>query len=645
MKSRDPAGDNASDRFLDYVKDIKSRDARWYLDEYKSERAKRVNMAADRCWHDSRGRRDDYARYWAMYMNQPIIGLTPRRFTRHTMGLARRKLSLNACRSVCDAYVAKVTNQNPRVSFSCNGATWDTRQRAKRLENFNDGMLYEQNAYELGRQLELDAAVVGTAVQLTLPMGEGKDARIVYERDSASAFFCDDEAAYNGDPREMYRRKWMDRLQAMAQWPDAAEAIAKANRQGEQTAGEAEDGQGTTDTVCITWAWHLPAGRGIWGHGGTDTGDGMLVITCGDAVVCEEPCTRYPFEFLYVSKPAHGVWGDGFVSQLMPIQIEIDTLLNMIRVSMKAGASLRWLIEKSSAVNVMHLSDQAGSAIGYSGTAPMPVTPPAVAQEVYLHLDRLWQRAFEVPGISQLSAQSQKPAGLNSGKALQTYADIESERFQVAFHLYQTLFLRMARQTIALARELSDENPSFMVKVIRRKTMKTVRWADANLNDDDFAMKEYATSAFALTPEARMQQVQDSLNSGSPLITPKEARRLLNDPDLDAFDARADASYNLVMDQIEDILEHGKYSPPVDKMDLQEALKEAQFAWLDAYRSECPQERLDMLDTWIQQVIDLTPPLPPPPMPMPMPGMPPGPGPVGAPAPMQMPAPPMAAAA
>lgn len=602
---------------------LKNRDQRWYLDEFKSDRAKRVNAVADRLWNDSRGRREDYARYWSMYLNYPITNLTPRRFSYRTMQLANRKLTFNGCRAVCDAYVAKVTNQSPRVSFSTSGATWEVRQKGKRLEQFNDGMLYEQDMYAVGRMLETDAAVTGTAVIITLPDGEGENALIRYERDGAEDYFCDDVEADGKDPRCFYRRKEVDRLRAMAMFPEKAAEIAQSNRQPENQLGErAPRGTGETDSVIITWAWHLPSGMGPWGRDGTDTGDGMLVITCGDVLVLEEPCTHYPFEFLYVSEPSHGVWGDGFVAQLMPMQFELDELLQMIRLAMR-GSSVRWIVDRSSQVNPLSISGIPGSQIGYNGGAPpTAVTPPAVAPEVYQHLDRIWQRMFEVPGISQLSAQSQKPAGLNSGKALQTYADIESERFQVSYHLYQTLFLRLARQTIALARELADENPNFMVKCLTRKTMKAIKWADADLDDNDFAMKEYATSAFALTPEARMQQIQDSLNSGSPLISPREGRRLLKDPDIDAFDDLKDASYNLVMDQISDILEEGEFSPPVPQMDLNEAIELGQFSWLEALRQGCPQDRLDMLEDWIQQAIDLQP--PPPAPPAPPPGAPPG---------------------
>jgi hypothetical protein len=632
---------------------LKDRDQRWYLDEFKdvatgpgvdSLRAKKVNEVADRHWRDSRGRREDYARYWSMYLNEPVRGLTPRRFTRRTMTMARRKLSFNGCRAVPDAYVAKVTNQDPRVSFVTDGGTWEVRQRAKALERFNDGMLYEQDVHEAGRMLELDAAVVGTAVYIAIDDGEGKDARILYERNDAGAYFCDDEDAHDGDPRCFYRRRWVDRLRAMAMFPDKAAEIAASDRRTEGSAGDDEPSGSKTDTVCLTWAWHLPSGMGVWGRDGVDTGDGMLVVTCGKVKVLEVASTRYPFEFLYVTKPSHGVWGDGFVQQLMPMQWELDDLLRMTASSMKMSG-LRIAVDSTANINTMSIAGIPNAVLKFTDKPPIPMVWPAVAPEVYQQMDRIWQRMFEVPGISQLSAQSQKPAGLNSGKALQTYADIESERFQVSFRLYQGFFLRLARQTIALAREIADENTDFMVKCVTRKTMKAVKWADANLCDDDFAMKEYATSAFALTPEARMQQIQDSLNSGSPLISPQEGRRLLNDPDLDAFDALKDASYNLIMDQISGILEEGKFSPPVPKMNLNDgddsALTLGQFHWLEALRDGCPQDRLDMLDDWIAQVNDL---IPPPPAPSaPPPGMPPGPmsatpppgPPMAPPAPMQ----------
>ena len=663
------------------IDSLKSQDCRWYLDDFsdgplddngrpavvegqQSLRAQKVNEAADRHWRDSRGRREDYARQWSMYYNQPVRGLTPRRFTRRTMTLSRRKLSFNGCRAMPDAFVAEVTDQDPRVKFLTTGGTWAVRQKCKRLEKFNDGMLAEQDVYEQGRLLMLDAAVCGTFVYATDAEGEGDGTRIVYHRDGAGSYFCDDEGAHDGDPREFYRRRWPDRLVAMAMFPHAAADIAKSDRRTEGSLGDDEPSGSKTDSVCITWAWHLPSGMGVWGRDGVDTGDGMLVITCGNVIVYEGPITRYPFEFGYVTKPPHGVWGDGIVAQLMPMQWELDDLLRMVSNSMRMSG-LRIACDTEANINVQSIAGMPNTKLSFSnGKPPIPMVWPAVAPEVYQQIDRIWGKMAETIGQSQAQAQGDAPPGINSDRQLQTTMVITSRRKQVSFKLYQNFFLRLARQTLAMAAEVAAVNPGFMVKSVTRNTMRAIRYLDAHLDADDFTIQSYATSAFANRPEAKMQEIQDSLNSGSPLISPTEGRRLLNDPDLDAFDALKDASYNLIMDCISDILEKGEYQSPVAEMNLDQGgdsgLTLAQFSKLEAIRDGLLKEKRDgdipsgiervaMLDDWIAQVNDLLPPPPPPAPPMMHPGMPPGmpmpgapPG-AGPPPPMAQPAPPMAA--
>jgi hypothetical protein len=660
---------------------LRNRDSRWYLplpgeddvDDFfvkgddgevtrtidqrgmDQMRATKINQCAGRLWELSRPRRDNYARYWGLYSNMPLPGLTPRKFNQRIAAMARGRLSLNACAAVSDSFTAKVTNQRPKVTFSANSAgsengdTWDLMQRAETLEKFNDGMLYENDFYETGAQLESDCPVFGTAVVIVAPEGETPEQTITYKRDWAFSFFCDDVEAYSGDPRCMYRREWMDRLVAMHLWPEFAEEIASATTDREDDSEDSVDDDGMTDTVCLTWAWHLPSGKGVWGHGGTDTGDGMMCLTIGNVLVDKQPCTRYPFEFLYIERPKNGVWGRGLVEQIQGIQYELDKIGRMIQEAMQFS-SLRFWIPSGANVNSLYLTDIVASGIPYDGPEPpTAITPPAVAPEVYQREAFLYQKAFEITGVSQLTAQSQKPAGLNSGKALETYADIESERFSVAFRQYQHLFLRLARQTIALCRELADENPDFAIKSITHKTMSVVKWADAAMNDNDYAMKEYATSVFAETPEARLQQIQDSLNSGSPLITPAEGRMLTRDPDLEAFDSLKFASYNLAQGMISDILNGRPVRSPVSQMQLQDgpdgpgAITLGQLTWLRAYGAMTAggkqpsaenQAKLDKLSAWVDQAIAQLPPPPPPPpppAPPPPPMMPaaPAPAPVG----------------
>ena len=97
---------------------LKARDARWYLPEFEAVRAEKITAVANRLWDDNRARRDNYARYWGLYSNLPLPGLTPRRMNQRMHALGRNKLSLNGIQSAADTYVSKITSQRPRVSFS-----------------------------------------------------------------------------------------------------------------------------------------------------------------------------------------------------------------------------------------------------------------------------------------------------------------------------------------------------------------------------------------------------------------------------------------------------------------------------------------------------------------------------------------------
>jgi hypothetical protein len=49
-----------------------------------------------------------------------------------------------------------------------------------------------------------------------------------------------------------------------------------------------------------------------------------------------------------------------------------------------------------------------------------------------------------------LSAAAQKPAGLDSGKALREYNDIESDRFMTIGQAYERYYLQLAKLDISV---------------------------------------------------------------------------------------------------------------------------------------------------------------------------------------------------
>jgi hypothetical protein len=243
-------------------------------------------------------------------------------------------------------------------------------------------------------------------------------------------------------------------------------------------------------------------------------------------------------------------------------------------------------------------------------------------------LDRLYERAFETVGISQSAAQSTKPAGLESGEALNAYADIQTQRFKPCYELYQRFFLRAGRQVLTLARDIAEKHPNYEVKAVGKASMSTIKAADVLLEDNEFSLELYPTNAFADDPAARLQQVQTLLGAG--LLDPSSAKRLLDMPDLQTEQDFENASYDLVQRMISKMLNDGEYIAPEPFMQLVDetdggpgAIRLVQHAYLSAQLDEgVEEERLELLRRWLTTAQAM---VSPPPAPAPANAAPPGP--------------------
>ena len=111
----------------------------------------------------------------------------------------------------------------------------------------------------------------------------------------------------------------------------------------------------------------------------------------------------------------------------------------------------------------------------------------------------------------------------------------------------------------------------------------------------------------------------------SGMISPQDGRRLLDLPDLEEYESYEDASYNVIMQSIGKIINDGDYQAPDKYMDLGDAIRRCQMAYLKARSNKVPEDRLGLLRRWMDQCNGLIPKPPPPPMPPPPgPGMAPG---------------------
>tara|TARA_R100000951_G_scaffold99916_2_gene90485 strand:+ start:6866 stop:8680 length:1815 start_codon:yes stop_codon:yes gene_type:complete len=532
------------------------------------------------------GREQDNVAHMSLYGNAHYtdmasfgdMGSTPN--TNH-------RVTLNIIQSMCDTVTAKVAKARPRATYLTHGGNWSMQKKAKLLERFTDGQFYSTDIYSIAPQVFMDACVFGTGC-MYIYQGDGK---IEVERVFPGEILVDDHESRYAKPRQMFRRKIMAKDVLVGMFPEAEKKINEAVSYGE---GHSEY-KASEQVECIE-AWHLPCYDGAK--------DGRRVIAIENCTLLDEPWERseFPFVFIRWSNRLMGFWGQGLAEQLTGLQLEINNLLSMIQEQMHL-ATPKVFVENGSEIVPGHLNNEIWGIVKYNGTPPQMVAPRTTSPEIFAHLDRLYSRAYEIAGVSQLAAQSKKPSGLDSGVALREFQDIETERFMIVAQHYEKLFLEAAEQMIGLAREISKNGNAYEVLSHGDKDIQSIKWSDIDLKRDQYVMKVYPTSLLPTTPAAKLQKVIEMVQAG--MIDNQEARGLLDYPDLEAVNQLATASSDGIKLMIEDMVEHGRYHPPEPFMNLSMAIAMIQSAYLRAKINNAPEENLDLLRRFMQEAIDM----------------------------------------
>jgi hypothetical protein len=610
---------------------------RWWSLSDEKDAADAMVRSAEIIEEDQRPRARLALLYARLYTNQMMDSLyqlgTVRPTVAPTFDTLGHRVTYNVAQAVVDTAAAKISKNRPRALFMTMGGNADKQTMAKGLTKFIDGTFYETDFYEsVFDRCFTDACIFDSGISKVYA-DRGKK-KIYIERVLPTELLVNDAEAIYGKPRSIYQRKWVDRHVLADEFggkdPEKVSRILDA------------DGGDPLKSINLRSTDMIPVYEGY--HLGVGETDGQYRIAIKGCSLVRKAWKKdyFPFPQLNWNLRPVGFWGQGLVEQVVGLQLEINKLQKVISAAQHLMSVPRIFVESGSEIISATINNEIGAILEYTGTLPQQAMWTAVLPELYQRLETLFQKAFELTGISQLSASSKKPEGLDAAVAINAYHDIETERFVKVGQRTETFVLTNAGQVIDLAREMED------VDVLSPGTheLEQIAWKDVNLKRDEFVMRKFPTSLLPTTPAAKLQAVQDIQKSG--LLTDQSpsgiwARQMLDFPDMEEFMSVQNEAFTEARWMITQIVEHGKYYPPEPYMNLQLILQMAQAAASKAGRTGVPEKRVEYLRRLMDECGDLMEPPPqimpgPPTMAPPMPGMPPaGPMPPGMPPP---PAPP-----
>ena len=497
---------------------------------------------------------EKWRRNYRLYNNTPgcslenmkdpsSVGMYTRRF--RSEADTSEALSLNIIRSCVDTLVSKISENTVRPFFNTVNGSFKDITVCKQAQQFFDVLYDEQNVNKTVSETFKDACIFNTGVIYI-----DEDNIVINKALPFQVFVRPAEATYNKITRIYYERK---------DYPVTLlpEKIYKKFKRK------------NLDYVDY----------GIY----YDTVNKVKVYTANDRIVLEEEYNKevVPFVFLYYSVPTFGTSGLSIADMLRGIQEEINILMDKIKTASQLNPALTFFVPEGSTVKTGQINNRIGNVVSYKpiggmGGSPVTSVTPAFIDNQYITLlNDLVQKAYEMVGISMLSAQSKKPTGIESGIGLATLENVESDRFETQLKQVIHAYVDIAKIFIKVIDKDKEVLPSDKMRI-------AVKWGDIVESEQNFNIQFSSADSLSKDPSIKLQQLQALAQAG--VIQTSRIAQLMELPDLESGYNIAQNSMNAVMRVIEACVSKDVYEIP-DFIPIELVKEECTNAMLSLYAS------------------------------------------------------------
>lgn len=314
-----------------------------------------------------------------------------------------------------------------------------------------------------------------------------------------------------------------------------------------------------------------------------------------------------PLVILHCTTPIKGAKTLSMTDELYNIQWNINLINARIKEATTLSPSNLILVPDGTNINTQNLDNRAGQIIKYKPTpgvsSPVDVASPAPISPSYAELLEYYiNKAYEMTGISQLSAQSINPLGANaSGAALQSMENIESTRFETQLNQVVRAYVDLSKLLIAMLPEDTDILPS-------EANRSGYKWADVKKQSNLINIQYSAQSMLSKDPSKRLEQIIQLSQVG--LIPQGKIGRFLEMPDLSEVFNIMTAAQDAVDKVIQMAVDNDFYDIPryVSYDLLGKGITALQNQLLGAYTENNPQTLIDLtrinnLDAKLQELL------------------------------------------
>lgn len=489
------------------------------------------------------------------------------------------KLGFNVIRSCIDGLVALLCENRTMITYTTSGANWPLRKKARKRSKAVLGAfqvnklsgkvpLVAKHAGIFGRGHVMVLREFGEAVLETVPPWE---------------VTVNQNQCLSGEPTEMWRHRWVDARKLAKLFPAKKAEILKAAKDGEKR---------PLKPLELVDYWQLPSGP--------KTGDGYRAQFIPDVTLLadgEWKHKRFPICTFLLDDDAVEWGGTGLCEQLEGIQNEINSVLETISNNAYNGGNIKAFVQAGGKVS---MATQLSNALGcpvveYNGDAAPTVAVGELGLGQLLgYLQHLEDRAYQLTGISQSSAQSRALPASQSGRAALIQNQNYSKRFIAQHQRLEQFHGDIAEAIVDAWEDLVEDGKNTTIMFSGQTSIEPIELKDVVGDRDEMTIRPWATSLMGESPQAKVAMIDQYMSIG--MLDLAGAMMLADIPyDLASHVETILAPRELADQMVNLMVEDGVPQIPVPIMDLEYAAMAAALWWQRGYTAGVETKKLNML--------------------------------------------------
>lgn len=503
----------------------------------------------------------------------------------------------NVIASNVDTVTAIIAAVDLRARIMTDDGDWEEQKIARKQERYAAGL---EKLYDVEDKAVMafgqGPGVRGTgAMYVNVEAGE-----MVVEHVLADDLVVPDVECRNGrKPRQIHRRKLVDKDELKAKYPDKTVEIDRA--QG-----------GDTGSRWSAWAGYRPLAENeivvVHSHAVAIGKKGKPGYVAGRETITIDGCDLFdeewtddciPYARIVWTERPNSWYGIGLAERIVGHQQVLNVSNYQIDKLVNLNAMPTIFVSMADAGVIDGMSVQRpGTIVPLKGPPPTSFTPPAISPEVYKRVADVKASASEESGVNRMIQHGTKPAGLDSGAALREYKDSTTQRFALQEKAYERFRRDIVILMLGCCKRLGKAAP-----VITQKThfgLRRIPWSKVDLKETKVQIQ--MASGLPRTVAGRTQLVLEWAQAG--LIPTDEARRLLRHPDtersLSLFTAGIEA-----LEHAFDLIREGETVMPEPFMHLQACVTRGQDQYLEWWKIGAPEDIMEAIRQFVVQAADM----------------------------------------